>query len=145
MGAPIRAFTRLSKNPIYVHSQINEPNVVIVLDPTVMGAVDVSEGLQDDGVLIINSEEDPEQIREKLNFDRGRVFTVDADSIALKHLDKKITNTSMLGALAAATGIFSSDQLAEQIQHKFERKFGEEIVHANILALREAAEKIQEG
>jgi pyruvate ferredoxin oxidoreductase gamma subunit len=145
MGAPIRAFTRLSKSPIDVHSQITTPNVVIVLDATVMGAIHVVDGLGEGGVLIVNTEKTPSQIREQLDYQHGRVITVDADAIALKHLGRKITNTPMLGALAAALGVFSIQELAEGIQHKFEDKFGDEIVKANIAALREAAQEIREG
>jgi pyruvate ferredoxin oxidoreductase gamma subunit len=145
MGAPIRAFTRMSKSPIHVHSQIVEPNVLLVLDPTVMSVLDVTEGLVEDGVIIVNTSESPQQIRKELGLKSGRVFTVDASAIAIKHLGREITNTPMLGALAAATGIFELEELAGQIRHKFERKFGEQIVLANIAALKEAAEQLQEG
>ena len=145
MGAPIRAFTRLSKAPIDVHSQIGEPNVVLVLDPTVMGSIDVAEGLTTDGTIIVNTGETPAEIRKQLALDSGRVFTVNASEIAIKHLGREITNTPMLGALARATGIFTLDELAEVVKHKFERKFGDEIVQANIAALKEAAQELQEG
>jgi pyruvate ferredoxin oxidoreductase gamma subunit len=145
MGAPVRAFTRLSQHPIHVHSQIAEPNVVIVLDPTVMISANVTAGLAEDGALIVNTSDTPQEVRELLGLDTGRVFTVDASDIAIKHLGREITNTPMLGALARATGIFSLEDLAEQIRHKFERKFGEQIVQANIAALNEAAEKLQEA
>lgn len=145
MGAPIRAFTRLSKLPIHVHSQIETPNVVIVLDPTVMISGDAKGGLTEDGVMIVNTADTPQQVRDLLDLRTGKVFTVDASAIAIKHLGREITNTPMLGALAKATGIFSLDELAEQIRHKFERKFGEKIVEANIACLREAAAELQEG
>jgi pyruvate ferredoxin oxidoreductase gamma subunit len=145
MGAPIRAFTRLSAEPIDVHSQIDEPNVVIVLDPTVMISANAAEGLSDEGVLIVNTSDTPKQVREKLGLTTGRVLTVDASAIALQHLGREITNTPMLGALAQATGIFSLEELAEQIRHKFERKFGEEVVEANIAALEQAADELREG
>ena len=145
MGAPVRAFTRLSKEPIDVHSQINEPNVVIVLDPTVMIPANVTSGLSEDGVLIVNTADSPQEIRDLLDLRTGRVCTVDASAIAIKHLGREITNTPMLGALARATGIFSLEDLAGSIRYKFERKFGEEIVTANIAALNEAAEQLQEA
>lgn len=145
MGAPIRAFTRLSRQPMYVHSQITHPNVVIVLDPTVIGAVDVTAGLTEDGIILVNTPMTPTQARHKLCLSIGRVFTVNATAIALEHFGKEITNTPMLGALAAATGIFALDDLADQIAHKFGRKFGEDVVKANITALRQAAEQLQEG
>jgi pyruvate ferredoxin oxidoreductase gamma subunit len=145
MGAPVRAFTRLSQEPIDVHSQIEQPNVVIVLDPTVMIPANAAGGLCEDGVLIVNTAKSPEQVRQMLGLTTGRVCTVDASAIAIKHLGREITNTPMLGALARATGIFSLEDLAEQIRHKFERKFGAEIVEANIAALNEAAAELKEG
>lgn len=145
MGAPIRAFTRLSEQPIHVHSQITEPNVVIVLDPTVMVPSNVTSGLSEDGVLIVNTSDSPLEVREMLGLTTGRVFTVDASAIAIKHLGREITNTPMLGALAKATGVFQLEDLAIQIRHKFERKFGEQIVQANIAALIEAAEQLTEA
>jgi pyruvate ferredoxin oxidoreductase gamma subunit len=146
MGAPIKAFTRLHTSRIDVHSQIEEPNVVLVLDPTVMTSVNVAEGLQEDGTIIVNTSDTPEQIRNLLGGLAGkRVFTVDATAIAMKHLGRELTNTPMLGALARATGIFTLGELAESVRYKFERKFGEEIVQQNIAALTEAAEQLQEG
>jgi pyruvate ferredoxin oxidoreductase gamma subunit len=145
MGAPIRAFTRLSKQPIDVHSQIDEPNVVIVLDPTVMIPANVTSGLAEDGVLIVNTADSPQEVRELLGLTTGRVCTVDATAIAIKHLGREITNTPMLGALAKATGIFSLEDLAGVVRHKFERKFGEKIVLENIACLNEAAEQLQEA
>jgi pyruvate ferredoxin oxidoreductase gamma subunit len=145
MGAPIRAYTRLSQGPIYVHSQIDEPHIVIVLDPTVMGTVKVAEGLREDGVLLVNTSDSPEAIRERVGFHTGRVCTVDANSIAMKYFGRELTNTPMLGAFARATGIFSLETLERQIHHKFDRKFGEDIVNANIDALRDAYNQLQEG
>jgi pyruvate ferredoxin oxidoreductase gamma subunit len=145
MGAPIRAFTRLSEGPISVHSQIAEPDIVIVMDPTVMGTVDVAEGLHEDGILLVNTPDLPKAVRERVNFHTGRVCTVDANTIAMKHFGRELTNTPMLGAFARATGIFSLETLEKQIHHKFDRKFGEDMVNANINALRDAYAELQEG
>ena len=147
MGAPIKAFTRLHTSRIDVHSQIEEPNVVLVLDPTVMTAVNVAEGLQEGGTIIVNTSDTPEQIRDLLGGLAGRrVFTVDATAIAMKHLGREITNTPMLGALARATGIFTLDEVAESVRSIFrKRKLAEEVVQQNIAALTEAAEQLQEG
>lgn len=145
MGAPIRAFTRLSKDRIDVHSQIAEPTIVIVLDPTVMSTVNVVEGLAEDGVLLVNTSESPEEIRARVKLQTGRVCTVDATSIAMEQFGREITNTPMLGALAKATGLFSLEELEQQIHHKFERKFGENVVKANVAALREASDRLREG
>jgi len=145
MGAPIRAFTRLSESPIYVHSQIAEPDIVIVLDPTVMGAVNVVEGLRENGVLLVNTAASPGEIRGQVGFHTGRVLTVDASAIAMKHFGRDLTNTPMVGAFARATGLFTLAVLEDEIHHKFDRKLSEKMVTANINALRDASAQLREG
>jgi pyruvate ferredoxin oxidoreductase gamma subunit len=143
MGAPIRAFTRLSDGPITVHSQIEEPDVVVVLDPTILGTVDVTEGLKGDGVLIINTPKNPAEIREQLDIKGGRVYTVNASHIAIEELGREITNTPILGAFAKATGIFPIEELIEQTRQRFGKKFSRAVVEANVRAIQRASEEVQ--
>ena len=146
MGAPIRAYTRLSPEPITIHSQIETPDVVVVLDPTLLGTVPVTAGLKEDGTLIVNTPLSPQEIREKLNFRTGKVFTVDASHIAIEEMGREITNTPMLGALAKATGLVDIDTLVEQVRKDFTKKMMRpEIVEANVRAIRRAAEELQAG
>jgi pyruvate ferredoxin oxidoreductase gamma subunit len=145
MGAPIRAFTRLSPNPIHIHSQIEEPDVVLVLDPTLLGTVAVAEGLDEDGVLLVNTSMSPAEVRDIVGFDQGKVFTVDASHIAIEEMGREITNTPMLGAFAQATGLFGIDDLSEQLSDWFKKKISKEAVDANIRALKRAAKQVQEG
>jgi pyruvate ferredoxin oxidoreductase gamma subunit len=145
MGAPIRAFTRISPDPITIHSQIEEPDVVLVLDPTLLGAVPVTEGLKQDGVLVVNSAMTPAEVRKKLDFHVGRVFTVDASHIAIEEMGREITNTPMLGAFAKATGVVDIDALAHEVREWFGAKLSQQAVDANIRALKRAAEEVQEG
>ncbi len=146
MGAPIRAFTRLSPEPITIHSQVEEPDVVLVLDPTLLGAVPVTDGLKKDGVLLVNTAMSPAEVREKLGLhDRGKVFTVDASHIAIEEMGREITNTPMLGVFAKATGLVDLDDLAEEIRDWFGAKLSQRAVDANVRALRRAAEEVEEG
>lgn len=145
MGAPIRAFTRLSPNPITIHSQIEEPDVVLVLDPTLLGAVPVTEGLKEHGVLLVNSTMSPAEVRQKLGFHVGKVFTVDASHIAIEEMGREITNTPMLGAFAAATGLVEVDALAHKVREWFGAKLSQKAIDANVRALQRAAEEVQEG
>jgi pyruvate ferredoxin oxidoreductase gamma subunit len=145
MGAPIRAYTRLSREPIYIHSQIEEPNIVLVLDPTLLDSVAVTEGLEEDGSLIVNTAMSPEEVREALDFRTGRVFTVNASHIAIEEMGREITNTPMLGAFAQATGFFKVDDLAQELREWFGKKISEKAVEANVKALRRAAQEVQEG
>ncbi len=145
MGAPIRAYTRLSSKPITIHSQIENPDVVLVLDPTLLGTVPVAEGLQKDGTLLVNTSMKPQEVREITGFGTGKVFTVDASHIAIEEMGREITNTPMLGAFARATGLFNIDELDEQVRAWFGKKVSASVIEANIRALRRAAEEVQEG
>ncbi len=146
MGAPIKAYTRLSPEPINVHSQIEEPNVVLVLDPTLLGAVPVTEGLREDGVLLVNTPQSPADIRKLTGFKTGKVCTVDASHIAIEEIGRDITNTPMIGALAKATGLFEIDDLIEQTRKRFTKlMMKQDVIDANVRAMRRAAEELQEG
>jgi pyruvate ferredoxin oxidoreductase gamma subunit len=145
MGAPIRAFTRISSKPITVHSQIDRPNVVLVLDPTLLGQVPVTDGLDQDGTIVVNTSMSPAEIRKITGLKTGKVFTVDASHIAIEELGREITNTPMLGAFAQATGLFEREDLVEQVRAWFGKKLSAEAVEANVRALKRAGQEIQEG
>ena len=145
MGAPIRAYTRLSSGPITIHSQIDEPNVVLVLDPTLLATVAVTEGLKDDGTLVVNTPMSPGEVREATGFETGKVFTVNASHIAIDEMGREITNTPMLGAFARATGIFDINDLVDQLRAWFGKKISSDLVEANVRAMQRAAKEIQQG
>jgi len=146
MGAPIKAYTRLSSERIDLHCQIEEPDVVLVLDPTLLGTVPVTEGLQEDGLLLVNTSRSPAEIREITGFKTGKVFTVDASHIAIEEIGREITNTPMIGALARATGIFEVEDLIEQTRKRFTKlMMKQDIIDANVRAMRRAMEEVQEG
>jgi pyruvate ferredoxin oxidoreductase gamma subunit len=145
MGAPIRAFTRLSTQPITIHSQIEQPSVVLVLDPTLLRTVPVTEGLKEDGILVVNTSMSPADVRQVTGFHTGKACTVDASHIAIEEMGREITNTPMLGAFASATGIFAVEDLAEQLRAWFGKKLPPKAVEANVRAMRRAAEEVQEG
>jgi pyruvate ferredoxin oxidoreductase gamma subunit len=144
-GAPIRAFTRVSPEPIHKHCQIQEPDMVLVLDPTLLEAVDVTEGLKENGKLFVNTDKSPAQVRDLVDFHTGKVFTVDATKIAMETLGREITNTPMLGALVKATGMLTVEDLIAQTRKQFADKFGTEVVNRNVEAIKRAAEEVQEG
>lgn len=118
-GAPVVAFARIDDKPIRTRAQIYEPNHVVVLDPTVLGAVNVISGLKRGGVAVINARETPETLK------GTRVALVDATSIALETLGLPITGTAMLGALAKATGVVSLDSVAKVMEKRFKGKLAE--------------------
>ena len=120
MGAPMCAFTRISTEPIRLHCAVYDPDVVIVLDNTLLKTVPVTAGINQPGdIIIINSPESPSVIRDELKIDKGKVWTVPATEIVLQILGSPITNTAMLGAVARATGIVALDALEKTVHQRF--------------------------
>ena len=143
-GAPMRAFTRISDKPITVHSSVKNPDAVVVIDPTLIN-VEVLEGLDDTGVLVLNSEKDPQTMRKLLNFTKGKVATVDATKISLEILGLPMPNTPMVGAFLKTMAVVSMDSVKEQVKKKFLKKLGEQKMNANIMAIEKAYQEVKIG
>ena len=144
-GAPMKAFTRISDEPIYVHSSVKNPDVVIVIDPTLLSAVNVTEGLEDNGILLVNTDKSPADIRKETNFKHGKVGTVDATKIALETLKIPMPNMPMLGAFLKVNNIVSLDEVSEIVRAKFIKKLGEEKTKANIEGIKRAYSELKIG
>jgi pyruvate ferredoxin oxidoreductase gamma subunit len=143
MGAPIKAFTRISSEPIEIHCNIENPSVVIVLDDSLVDVVDVAEGLVDDGVIIINTCTPPEQVRTALGVADGvRVACVDASGIALDTIRRDIPNTPMVGALIRVTGVIDIDSFKRLLASNLGKKFGQEMIDANFASVDRAFEEV---
>ncbi len=148
MGAPVRSYTRISDRPIEVHSQILEPDVVVVVNPNLIGVVDVVEGLVKGGQVLVNSPFSPAEIRAKLGLnDRPgvRIWTVDATRIGMETLGRDIPSTIMLGLVARATGLISLDTLIHKVREKLGDKLQSHVVQANITGLKRAYEEAVES
>ena len=143
MGAPMRGFTRVSDQPVRLHCAIDSPDIVIVLDDTLLDTVDVCEGLPADGVLIINSKKDPKAIRDKISWDGKQMYTINASEIALDEMGRPIPNTPMLGALVKVSEMISLEVLLEDITVKFSKKFKKQIVEGNLRAIKRAYEEVK--
>ncbi len=143
MGAPIQAFTRISDAPIEIHNNIENPNVVVVLDETLLTFVPVTKGLMPGGAVIVNTCSPPEQLRKALKIEGGDVACIDASGIALDTLKRDMPNTPMIGALARVTGLFTLDQLRGHVEKTFGKKFSQEVVDANLRAVNRAYEEVQ--
>ncbi|MBU1912933.1 MAG: 2-oxoacid:acceptor oxidoreductase family protein [Candidatus Omnitrophica bacterium] len=144
-GAPMKAFTRISDEPIYVHSSVKNPDVVIIIDPTLLGAVNVTEGLGDDGILLVNTDKSPADIRKETDFKHGKVGTVDATKIALETLKIPMPNMPMLGAFLKVNSIVSIDEVSDIVKAKFIKKLGEEKTKANIEGIKRAYAELKIG
>ncbi|MCD6485876.1 MAG: pyruvate ferredoxin oxidoreductase subunit gamma [Syntrophobacterales bacterium] len=136
-GAPVAAFNRVDNKQIKVRSGVYDPDVVVVLDPSLVGLINVTEGLKQDGILIVNTGKSPEEIKEEVNFD-GAVATVDASRIAWDELGVPITNTTMLGAVIKATGLVEIESARAPLEHRFGR-----IAQKNIKAMERAYNELK--
>jgi pyruvate ferredoxin oxidoreductase gamma subunit len=144
MGAPVQSFNRLSDEPIHVHCGITDPQIVLVLDPTLMATVNVAQGLPADGSLIVNTSKTPQEIRKDLGLKGGRIFTVDASGIAQDKIGRNIPNTPMLGALVKVSGMLDFDKMLKNTEDKLKKKFAHkpEIIKGNLEAIRTAHDSV---
>ncbi|UCE44554.1 MAG: 2-oxoacid:acceptor oxidoreductase family protein [Candidatus Bathyarchaeota archaeon] len=138
MGAPLRAFTRINNKPIRMHCSIYNPQVAVVLDPTLLNTTPVADGLARDGLLIINTQEPPAKIRHKLGLTGRVVWTVPATDIAVRILGRPITNTAMLGAVARAAGIVDLKSLERVVKERFPARIAEKNIGVMKVAYKEA-------
>jgi len=142
MGAPIQAFTRIASSPITLYCSVENPNIVVVLDETLLDVVEVNKGLSKDGVILVNTAESPASVRRKLGMKSGKVYTVNATSIAIDTLGRPIPNTPMIGALVKVTGLASLKDMTEHFAKSFAKKFNQKILEGNIEAIKQAYERV---
>lgn len=123
-GAPIQAFTRISSTPITIHSMVYEPDIVVVLDPTLVGP-QVTEGIDNRTILVINTDASPFKMKGGLGLTENDVWVVNATEQAMKILGRPITNTAVLGALLKARRIIELDSLLQAIKERFSGRLAE--------------------
>jgi len=133
-GAPVTAFARISDKPIHSYAPITNPDIVLVIDDTLIGVVDVTEGLSNKGILIVNSDQTLDKIKQKTKFN-GKVHIVDASKISIELLGKNLPNIPMLGALVKVIDVISIDSLKNKINEKFLKKIGEEKTKLTVQSL----------
>jgi len=136
-GAPVKAFDRIDDKPIVIHSQVYEPDVVVVIDPTLVTAVNVTEGLKNGGVVIVNWQDDVDKLKKLLGRDDIQLWTVDASRIAMDELGREITNMPMLAAVVKALEVVELDVVKEAA-----REFGIPKIEANLKAMDRAYEEV---
>lgn len=143
MGAPIRAFSRVSDDPINLYCNIDNPNMVVVLDPTLIGQVNLTDGLANGGAVIVNTTEDPGAVKKRMGIKDSKVFTVDASGIATAEIGRPIPNTPMLGALLKASGVLKLDTVTKHLRDSFGGKFAANVVEGNVKALTRAYKEVK--
>ena len=145
MGAPITAYNRISDNPITVHSNIYEPDYVVVVDDTLLETVDITSGLKQDGAIIINTTKSTDYLRKTLKNYSGNIYTIDARKISVEALGKYFPNTPMLAAIVKVSGIMSDEDLLEDMKNSFKHKFAKkpEVIDGNMKALELALKEVK--
>lgn len=147
MGAPITAYNRISDTPIRVHSNIYEPAYVVVVDDTLISAVDVTKGLKEDGAILINTSLNINDIKKMLPNYSGKIYTIDATKISIDCLKANFPNTSLLSAIIKITGIMDKETLEENMLDSFKHKFAKkpDVIEPNMEAVRRAWEEVKGG
>ena len=142
MGAPIRAFARISDEPIKVHSQVYFPDYVAVLDPTLIGNINVLEGLKTNGSLIVNYSASADELKKILNTNMD-IHVLDAYKIAKETIGKPLANTAMLGALIKISNIVKLDSVIAEMKNKLGEKLPAPVVEKNVSSVIRAYEEVQ--
>ena len=146
MGAPITAYNRISTNPITIHSNIYEPDYVVVVDDSLLETINVTAGLKDDGAIVINSTKDGNYIRSKLKDYKGDIYKIDARKISMETLGKYFPNTPMLAAIVKVSKVMSDEELLNDMKGSFKHKFAKkpEVIEGNMKALEMALNSVEE-
>lgn len=144
MGAPITAYNRISSERSSVHSNIYNPDIVVVVDETLLSSVDVTNGLKENGAIIINTDKEPEAVRPFLRGYEGKVYTIDARRISEETLGKNFPNTPMLAAAVKVSKVVEADHFIKDMENSFKHKFASKphVVEGNMRALKMTLEEV---
>ena len=145
MGAPITAYNRISDEPITIHSNIYEPDYVVVVDDTLLESVNVTAGLKETGAIIINTTKDDEFLKEALKGYNGDIYKIDARKVSMETLGKYFPNTPMLAAVVKVSKIMSDEAFLEDMIGSFKHKFAKkpEVIEGNMKALEMALNEVK--
>ena len=144
MGAPITAYNRISSSPIRLHSNIYEPDYVVVVDDTLLESVPVTEGLKETGAIIINTTKTADELKPLLNGYKGKIYTIDARKVSEEALGKYFPNTPMLASIVKISGIMTEQEFLDDMKESFKHKFAKkpEVIEGNMKALELALKEI---
>ncbi|MCL2341680.1 MAG: 2-oxoacid:acceptor oxidoreductase family protein [Firmicutes bacterium] len=146
MGAPITAYNRISKTPIMIHSNIYEPDYVVVVDDTLLESVDVTAGLKETGAIIINTTRDNENIKNSLKGYKGKIYKLNAKKISMETLGAYFPNTPMLAAIVKVSEVMSEEKFLKDMKGAFVHKFAKkpEVIEGNMKALELSLKQVEE-
>ncbi|MCD6545313.1 MAG: 2-oxoacid:acceptor oxidoreductase family protein [Thermotogae bacterium] len=141
-GAPMKAFDRISDSPITIHSSVESPDIVVVIDETLLGLPDITIGIDEStGVLLVNTTKGKDFVKQKTGF-KGKICVVPATKIALEEIKRGIPNTVMLGALAKLTEHLPLESVIENFKKTFEKKLTPDVLEGNIRAIKRGYEEV---
>ena len=145
MGAPITAYNRISDDPITVHSNIYEPDYVVVVDDTLLESVDVTAGLKKTGAIVINTTKPAEYLKSHLKGYEDNIYTIDAKKVSLETLGKYFPNTPMLAAIVKVSNLMPEEDFIEDMKGSFKHKFAKkpEVIEGNMKALELALKSVK--
>ena len=145
MGAPITAYNRISDTVIRAHSNIYDPQYVVVVDESLLESVDVTSGLKKDGAILVNTEKTKEEIIPHLKGYEGDVYIIDAKKVSMAPLGKYFPNTPLLAAIVKITGIMDEETFLKEMRASFAHKFAAkpEVIEGNMAALEMALKEVQ--
>ncbi len=146
MGAPITAYNRISNNPITVHSNIYEPDYVVVVDDTLLESVNVTAGLKSTGAIIINTTKDEEYLKDVLKGYNGKIYTIDARKVSMETLGKYFPNTPMLAAVVKVSKVMTEEDFLNDMIGSFKHKFAKkpEVIEGNMKALEMSLKEVKQ-
>ncbi len=145
MGAPITAYNRISDKPITIHSNIYEPDYVVVVDDTLLESVPVTAGLKETGAIVINTTKDADYLKSVLNGYKGGIYTIDARKVSMETLGKYFPNTPMLASIVKVSGVMGTQEFLDDMQGSFKHKFAKkpEVIEGNMKALEMALNEVK--
>ena len=145
MGAPITAYNRISSSPITIHSNIYEPDYVVVVDDSLLETVDVTSGLKETGAIVINTTKSADYLKDVLKGYKGNVYTIDARKISEEALGRYFPNTPMLAAIVKVSKIMSDEEFLNDMTGSFKHKFAKkpEVIDGNMKALEMALKEVK--
>lgn len=145
MGAPITAYNRIGSEPVRVHSNIYEPNYVVVVDETLIKSIPVEKGLKEGGAIIVNSERTSEEVRKELRGYEGKLYVCNAREISEACLGKNFPNTPMLGAVVKVSGLIPEDEFIKNMEESFKHKFASkpQVLEGNMNALKRSMDEVK--
>ncbi len=145
MGAPITAYNRISDKPITIHSNIYEPDYVVVVDDSLLESVNVTAGLKKEGAIVINTTKEADEIKQYLKGYEGEVYKIDARKISIEALGKYFPNTPMLAAIVKVSKVMTDKEFLDDMQGSFKHKFAKkpEVIEGNMKALEMALNSVE--